>query len=35
MVHGTPGHDAYPCVVLSGPGAVWLQSMASQSEAGL
>jgi uncharacterized protein (AIM24 family) len=35
MVHGAPGHDAYPCVVLSGPGAVWLQSMAQQSEAGL
>jgi uncharacterized protein (AIM24 family) len=35
MVHGICGHAAYHCVVLSGPGAVWLQSMAQQSEAGL
>ena len=35
MVHGTLGHDAHPCAVLSGPGAVWLQSMAQQSEAAL
>ena len=31
VVHG---HDSRPCAVLSGPGAVWLQSMAQQSEAG-
>jgi uncharacterized protein (AIM24 family) len=26
-VYGVSGRDAYPCAVLSGPGAVWLQSM--------
>jgi uncharacterized protein (AIM24 family) len=34
VVHGTSGHDAHPCAVLSGPGAVWLQSTAQQSGAG-
>ena len=28
VVTGATGHDGYPCCVLSGPGAVWLQSMA-------
>lgn len=29
-VQGISGHDdAYPCAVLSGPGAVWLRSMSS------
>jgi uncharacterized protein (AIM24 family) len=31
VVHGSPGHDGYPCCVLSGPGAVWLQSTGLQT----
>jgi hypothetical protein len=30
-VQGISGHDdAYPCAVLSGPGAVWLRSRPSR-----
>jgi uncharacterized protein (AIM24 family) len=35
-VQGISGHDdAYPCAVLSGPGAVWLRSMPSRPVAPL
>jgi len=35
-VQGISGHDdAYPCAVLSGPGAVWLRSMSSSPVAPL
>ena len=33
QVHGTPSQNSgYPCAVLSGPGAVWLQSMPAVAE---